>query len=185
MRNACAPSAVEQDMVMRPFVRFAALYAVVELAAFGLLVWAFGLGWALLVLAVTFMVGVVLSASQLKGLMGDRRLAMRRARRDPQRAVADGALVGLGSFLVFLPGLVSTAVGALMLAPPTRSAMRPLASTMISRGVLRGARAVNMEQAVDRFTGPGRGDVIDGEVLSEVRGYQPVVRTAVLRRGGI
>ena len=143
------------------------MYALVELTAFALLVWAFGLGWALLIVAATFMVGVVLAASGLKGQVG----AMRRARRDPHGAVADGALVGAGSFLVFLPGVVSTAVGALMLAPPTRSAMRPMAAALVTRGVMRGMTAVNLDQFnLDRFTGgrPLRRDYIDGEVLGEV-----------------
>lgn len=147
---------------MRPFVRYAALYALLELTAFALLIWAFGVGWALLIVAATFMVGVLLAASGLKGQVG----AMRRARRNPHAAVADGALVGVGSVLVFLPGVVSTAVGALMLAPPTRSAMRPLATALVTRGVMRGMQAVNLEQ----FSGgrPLRRDYIDGEVLGEV-----------------
>lgn len=157
---------MSSSTVMRPFLRYAALYALVELTALALLIWAFGLGWALLVMAVTFMVGVVLAASGLKGQVG----AARRARRDPHGAVADGALVGVGSFLVFLPGVVSTAVGALMLAPPTRSAMRPMAAALVTRGVMRSVRAVNLDQYLDQFAGnqPPRRDYIDGEVLGEV-----------------
>ncbi|MCW1958608.1 MAG: FxsA family protein [Mycobacterium sp.] len=152
---------------MRPFARYAMLYALVELTAFALLVWAFGVGWALLVMAVVFMLGVVLAASGLKSQVG----AMRRARRDPHAAVADGALVGVGSVLVFLPGVVSSAVGALMLAPPTRSAMRPIAAALVTRGVMRGMRAVNFDRSnLDNLTGgrPLRRDYIDGEVLGEV-----------------
>ena len=56
---------------MRPFLRhparLAALYLLVELAAVVLLVRAVGWGWALLVLAVTFLVGAVLASTQLKG----------------------------------------------------------------------------------------------------------------------
>lgn len=167
-------------------VRYIALYALLELTAFALLVWAFGLGWTVLIMAVVFLVGMLLAASGLKDQVG----AVRRARRNPHAAVTDGVLVGLGSFLVFLPGIVSTAVGALMLARTTRTAMRPVAATMVSRGVMRGARAVNLEQIVDKYAGnrPVRGDYIDGEVLSEVRhgqGYRPVTRTAIARRVGI
>lgn len=165
--------------------RYAALYALLELTAFALLVWAFGLGWTVLIMAAVFGIGLLLAASGLKGQVG----ALRRARRNPQAAMTDGVLVGLGSFLVFLPGIVSTAIGALMLAPPTRTAMRPLAATMVNRGVVRGARAVNMEQFVNKYTGNRsvRGDYIDGEVLSEVRhgqGYRPAARPAIARRVG-
>lgn len=164
--------------LIRPLARYAAFYAAVELAAFVLLVWAFGLGWTLLILAVTFMVGVLLAASGLKAQFSGRLGAMRRARRDPHRAVTDGALVAAGSFLVFLPGVVSTAVGALMLAPPTRTAMRPLAASIVNRGIVRGVRAVNVDQYLadqylagqHRFAAarPVRRDYIDGEVLGEV-----------------
>ena len=165
----------------RPFLRYAALYVLIEVAAFALLVWALGLGWALLVVAVTFAVGVLLAASQLKGQVA----AVRRARRNPQGAVTDGVLVGLGSGLVLLPGVVSTAVGALILAPPTRSAMRPLASTMLTRGVARRVGAVNIDQFIGPFAGPimgtqpSRGDYIDGEVVGEFEG------TAITRRGDL
>ena len=145
---------------MRPFARYVTLYAVVELTALALMIWAFGLGWALLIMAVAFMVGVVLAAAGLKGQVA----AVRRARRDPHAAVAEGALVGVGSFLVFLPGVVSTAVGALILAPPTRSAMRPMATALVTRGVMRSMRAVNLDQ----FNRPLRRDYIDGEVLDDV-----------------
>lgn len=151
-------------MVIRPLLRYAALYAAVELAAVVLLVWAFGVGWTLLVLAVTFLAGLVLAASQWKSQVG----ALRRAGSDPHGAVADGVLVGLGSFLVFVPGVVSTALGALMLAPPTRAAMRPVAATLVSRGVMRGVSAMNLRV--------GRGDYIDGEVIDE-----PVHRRTLTR----
>ena len=153
-------------------MRYAALYVLVELAAFALLVWAVGLGWALLVLAAAFVAGVLLAASQLKGQIA----AVRQARRTPQGAVTDGVLVGFGSALVLLPGIVSTAAGALMLAPPTRSAMRPIATTMLTRGVTRRVGAVNIDQFLGptRFSGPyGRGDYIDGEVVGE--GTDPTV----------
>ena len=164
-------------MLMRPLLRYAALYAAVELAAVILLAWTIGLGWTLVMLAATFMVGVVLAASQLKGQVG----SIRRARANPQGAAADGVLVGLGSFLVFLPGVVSTAAGAVMLAPPTRAAMRPLAATMLNRVVLRGVGALNLDEVVNRV---GRGDYIDGEVIGEPI-YRPgAARAAIARRAG-
>jgi UPF0716 protein FxsA len=153
------------------------------LAAVILLTWAIGLGWTLVALAATFMVGVVLAASQLKGQVG----SIRRARTNPQGAVADGVLVGLGSFLVFLPGVVSTAAGVLMLAPPTRAAMRPLAATVLSRGVLRGVGALNLDQVVNR-AGRGPyvdGQVIDGEVIGEPVHRPGAARAAIARRAGM
>lgn len=162
---------------MRPLLRYAALYALVEAAAVVLLIWAFGLGWTLVVVAATFMAGVLLAASQVKGQF----VAARRARSNPETAVADGMLVGLGSFLVFMPGVVSTAAGALMLAPPTRGAMRPVAATMLTRGVVRRLGSFSMTSTPNAGARAGRGDyidgeVIDGDVLRDVSGQLPARR---------
>lgn len=180
-------------MVTRQFLRsparYVGLYALVELAALALLVWAVGLGWTLVVVAATFMAGVLLAASQFRGQLA----AARRAGADPRAAVTDGVLVTLGSFLVFLPGLVSTAAGILMLAPPTRSGMRPLATAMLTRGVSRRLAGLSWTAGTVWTAGPnpgpyvgspyadapyahwhhpntgaGRGDYIDGEVIGEV-----------------
>jgi len=169
---------------MRPFLRYAALYALVELAAVALLIWAVGLGWTMVVLAAVFLTGVLLAVTQLKDQVAGSRLLLRQARRNPHGAAADGVLIGLGSFLVLLPGVVSTAVGALMLVPATRSSMRPLAASMVSRGVVvvRGARAVNLDQFLGSSPRVRRGDYIEGEVLPDAAAPRPA-RTAILRRG--
>ena len=124
-----------------------------------LLIWAVGLGWALVVLAATFLVGVLLAASQVRGAVTSlkgRKPAGRGHRRRAGR---------LGSFLVFVPGIVTTAAGALMLAPPTRGAMRPLARTMLTRGLV---GRINLDRR------PRRTDYIDGEVIdAEVTGELP------------
>jgi len=171
-------------MVIRPLLRYVALYAAVELAAVALLIWAVGLGWTMVVLAVTFLVGMVLAASQVKGQVG----AIRKARVNPKGAMTDGVLVGLGSLLVFLPGLVTTAAGALMLAPPTRAAMRPLATTLLGRGVVRGVSAMNLDSLADlgSFSNRvGRGDYIDGEVIGEPVHRTVPARPAIVRRAGL
>lgn len=148
-------------MVMRPFLRYTALYAVIELVAAALLIWSLGLGWTLVLLAATFMLGVLISAAQVKGQVS----AGRAGRRTPQDAVADGVLVGLGSFLVFLPGIVTTAAGALILAPPTRAVMRPAAQGLLSRGLLRGLPTWEMGRTAMAAT--RRTDYIDGEVIED------------------
>lgn len=144
---------------MRQFLRYAALYALIELAAVALLVWAFGLGWAIVVLAAAFVVGAMMAATQVKAQVAA-------VRGNPRNAAADGALVGLGAFLVFLPGVVSTAAGALLLAPPTRGAMRPLAAGFLARGINRRIGTFN-----PRTVNPGnRRDYIDAEVIDVVDG---------------
>jgi UPF0716 protein FxsA len=142
-------------MVMRTFF----LYAVVEFAVLAALTWSLGLGWTLLILLATSVVGVALAGSQVKRQI----LRLQRTRTDPQGAVADSMLVALGTVLVFIPGLVSTALGALMLLPPTRSVVRPLAGMVLSRGIARRVAVVNLTAPGY----PGRGDYIDGEVVED------------------
>lgn len=133
-------------MLMRYFL----LYVIVEMAVIVALAATIGVGWTLLALVGAFVVGLALAGSQLR-----RQLAtLRRGTTNPGAQVTDSALVALGTVLVFIPGLVTTAVGLLMLVPLTRSAVRPLAAGLAARGV---ARHVT-------FLSPRR-DYIDGEVI--------------------
>lgn len=161
-------------MVMRTFL----VYALVELAVLAALTWSIGLGWTLLVLLATSVVSVALAGSQVK-----RQIArLQRTRTNAQGAVADGMLVALGTFLVFIPGLVTTALGALMLLPPTRSAVRPLAGILLTRGIARRVSVVNLT-APGRMYSPPRytGDYIDGEVIDD-QGYGRIHDANIVRR---
>jgi UPF0716 protein FxsA len=150
-------------------VRLFFLYIVVELAVVIALASTIGLGWTLLAVLGTFVLGIALAGSQLR-----RQLAkLRRGVGDPQGAVTDSVLVALGTLLVFIPGLVTTAVGSLMLLPPTRAAVRPLAGALAARGIARQMTildlgGVNLGRVhPGGVTAPptGHGDYIDGEVL--------------------
>jgi UPF0716 protein FxsA len=134
------------------------LYVVVELVAAAALFWAVGPGWAVAVLLATLLLGLLLVGSQFRRQVA----ALRTARGNPEGAVADGLLVGLGGALMLIPGLVSSALGALMLLPPTRSAVRPIAAAMLTRGVTRRMGAMNLGSV---FPGGARGGFIDGEVV--------------------
>lgn len=153
-------------MVMRMFL----IYVLVEMAVIVGLTAAIGFGWTLLALIGTFLLGVVLAGSQLR-----RQLAkLQQGMKDPQGAVTDSALVALGSVLIFVPGLVTTVAGLLMLAPPTRAVMRPLAGLVAARGLARQVTFVNLGGAPGARA-PGRGQYIDGEVI-DVHDDVPVDR---------
>jgi UPF0716 protein FxsA len=150
-------------MVMRLFL----LYAIVELAVVVALASTIGFGWTVLLVVGTFLAGLVLAGSQVR-----RQLArLQRGLNDPapKGAVTDGALVALGTVLVFIPGLVTTVAGLLMLLPPTRAAVRPLAGALAARGLARRVAFINVGAPVNLGapgpTGRGRGDYIDGEVI--------------------
>jgi UPF0716 protein FxsA len=148
-------------MVSRLFL----VYVVVELAVVVTLASTIGLGWTLLLLLGTFAAGMALAGSQLK-----RQLTRLRSGLATQqsRVASDGALVALGTVLVVVPGLVTTAAGLLLLLPPTRAAARPVLTAMAVRGIGRRAPLITVTTVgADRFASAPRPrpDYIDGEVI--------------------
>jgi UPF0716 protein FxsA len=143
-------------MAMRLFV----LYAVIEMAAIVALVATIGFGWTIVALLATWLVGVSLAGSQVKRHI--RRLQAGLNARTVQGAAADSVLVALGTVLVVIPGLASSALGALLLLPPTRAAARPLVTAMAARRM----PLITVAGAAASTT--GRGDYIDGEVVDVV-----------------
>jgi UPF0716 protein FxsA len=147
-------------------VRLFVIYAVVELTVVIALASTIGFGWTLLLLLATFVVGLALAGSQVNRQVR----SLRSGVTTPQGAITDGALIALGTVMVALPGLVTTLAGMLMLLPPTRAAMRPLAGFVAARGIARRMwvvdSVVNAGGGVSGGTPPaGRGDYIDGEVI--------------------
>jgi UPF0716 protein FxsA len=143
-------------MVTRLFL----VYALTELTVLVALTSVIGFGWTLLVLLATFAAGVVVAGAQ-----AGRQLTRLRAGLITSRgAVTDGALVALGTIMVAVPGLVSTAAGVLLLLP-TRVLARPLLTAVAAKtlqGLGRGAPVVTAPGA---YPAGGRGDFIDGEVI--------------------
>ncbi|HWS92328.1 MAG TPA: FxsA family protein, partial [Mycobacterium sp.] len=98
--------------------RLLLIYAVVELAAVIALASTIGFGWTVLVLLATFLIGwgvlAPMAGSHLIRQIGQLRSGLT----EPRSAVSDGALVTLATALVLVPGLVTTALGLLLLVPP-------------------------------------------------------------------
>jgi UPF0716 protein FxsA len=162
-------------MVMRWFL----VYVVVELAAVVALASTIGIGWTALLLLATFAIGLVLAGSQVKRHI--RRL--RNGFDNPQGVLTDSALIGLGTLLVVIPGLVTSALGLLLLSPPTRAAARPVLSLLVARRVpLIGAAAAAARPystaGSRRYDTAGHGDYIDGEVIDVVDVEPPALPRA-------
>src|SRR5882757_3701891 len=150
-------------MAMRLFL----IYTLVELAVIVALTWTIGFGWTVLLLLGTFVVGLALAGSQVKRHI--RRLPSGLTATTIQGAAADSVLVALGTVLVVIPGLASSALGALLLLPPTRAAARPLVTAMAARRVpLVVTGAGSAAAAGWGYDAAGRGDYIDGEVVDVV-----------------
>ncbi len=140
-------------MAMRLFL----VYVLVELAVVVALVSTIGFGWTFLLVLGTFALGLALAGSQAKRQI--QRLQAGLA--SPQGAVSDGALVALGTVLTVVPGLVTSALGLLLLLPPTRVAARPAVAALAARGLNRMPLIVTTAGVRP----PARGDYIDGEVI--------------------
>ena len=150
-------------MAMRLFL----MYLVVELAVIVALASTIGVGWTVLALLGTFVVGLALAGSQVKRHL--RRLQSGLTAATVQGAAADSVLVALGTVLVVIPGLASSVVGALLLLPPTRAAARPLVTAMAARRMPIVAAAAGTGAAAGwGYDAAGRGDYIDGEVVDVV-----------------
>ncbi|MCW2734136.1 MAG: protein affecting phage exclusion by the plasmid [Mycobacterium sp.] len=141
-------------MAMRLFL----VYVLVELAVVVALVSAIGFGWTFLLVVGTFAVGLALAGSQVKRQIQRLRTGLASS----QGAVSDGALVALGTVLTVVPGLVTSALGLLLLLPPTRAAARPAVTALAARRLGRMPLIVTTAGSAYR---PTRGDYIDGEVI--------------------
>ncbi|WP_137724162.1 FxsA family protein [Prescottella subtropica] len=137
------------------------LYVVVEV---GVLIWVgsvIGVLWTVLLLIAGSAIGMILVKSQWRAVMDGFRRATR-GEASPAGAVADGAMVAAGSVLMFVPGLVTSLLGLLMLAPPTRWALRPVAVALAGRKATVTMAGMEFASRTARTRG---GDVIDGEVV--------------------
>jgi UPF0716 protein FxsA len=124
----------------------AELFVIVKVAE------AIGVLDTIVLLVVTWPIGSWAIRSQ--GRQAWRRLATAIAeRRTPAREVVDGALILVGGGLMMLPGLITDALGALLLLPPTRALLR--------LAVLRNLQSKAMVQAVRFTTGPRRPHDVD------------------------
>jgi UPF0716 protein FxsA len=140
-------------------MRLFLVYVLVELAVVVGLVSTIGFGWTALLVVGTFALGLALAGSQVKRQV--QRLQSGLA--SPQGAVSDGALVALGTVLTVVPGLVTSALGLLLLLPPTRAAARPAVTALAARGL--GRMPLIVTTAGTGLRRQGRGEYIDGEVI--------------------
>jgi len=171
------------------------IYAMVELAAIIALVSTIGWGWTLLALLAALLLGWGLLAPMASSHLVRRIGQLRSGLTEPGRghrplagdAMSDGALVTLATVLVLIPGLVTTALGSLLLVPPIRKVAGPGLTAIGVRGL---RRRVPLITDVTLFeTDSRRGyrddgrDYIDGEVV-DVRDFaSPALPTDSVRGG--
>jgi UPF0716 protein FxsA len=128
-----------------------------------------GLGWTVLLLLLSAVVGSWLVRREGRRAWNAFSTALA-AGRPPAREVADGALVLTGGVLMVVPGFLTDVIGLLCLLPPTRSFMRRLLTARLTRRMLgTSVRTVRSRRGPGRpYDPPGPAPsgtrVIDGEV---------------------
>ncbi|MDE1669453.1 FxsA family protein [Nocardia gipuzkoensis] len=137
------------------------LYVVVEVAALVAVGQLIGVLPTVLVLIAGSAAGMLLVGAQGRRVFEQFRRAAR-GEVAPGTAVADGALVAAGGVLMFVPGLVTSLFGLLLLLPPTRSLLRPLVMAFAARR-FRGLAAA----APYRGVVVDAGSVVDGVVVGQ------------------
>ncbi len=138
-----------------------AAYVLIEVAAFAVLVWWLGFGWAVLAMIAALAIAVLM----LRRTAGDvlRRLGSALEGDGPAGpALVDTALLASSVVLLAVPGVITTAAGMLLLTRPGRAVVRPVATYV---GAKRIARFVDRSVFATAFTGPGFGPVVDGVVV--------------------
>jgi UPF0716 protein FxsA len=143
------------------------LYVVVEIAALVGVAHLIGVIPTILLLIAGSAAGMMLIRSQGRRVFEQFRRAGR-GEIAPGAAVADGALVAAGGFLMFFPGLVTLLVGLLLLLPPTRFLVRPVVAAFATRRIGRLADAMPYRGVIiDGDDIVNRDDVVDGVVVTE------------------
>jgi UPF0716 protein FxsA len=146
-------------------------YAVVELIVLIGLAATIGVGWTLLVLLATFVLGLVLWAPLAGWQLSSQIAQLRLGLREPRVALSDGAVVALASGLILVPGLATTALGLLLLVPPIRAAARP-GLTAIAMRRFQWQVPLSTDTAAG---GADRRDFIDGEVIDVIDVEPPIL----------
>lgn len=140
---------------------FVALYVLAELITALVAIKVIGLGWTVLLFVASTMLGLALVRSQWSKI-GQSLRRVRAGVADPMNTVTDTAMIAAGSVLVLVPGLLTTALGLVMLSP-ARALLRPLVVLIAGR---RMPVVVTVGAAGRQFRrSPGGSEVIDGEVI--------------------
>ncbi|GHJ46828.1 hypothetical protein Cs7R123_41700 [Catellatospora sp. TT07R-123] len=114
------------------------LVGAVEFLIFLWLASQIGAGWALLLVAVLSILGIVLMRRE--GMAAWRRLRAARQGGDPRGEQALDAVVGLvAALLLIIPGLLTAVVGLLLLIPPVRRLVRSRARAATEKRIPAGA----------------------------------------------
>ena len=140
------------------------LLPVVEIVLLVMVGKAIGVAWTLLLLVVMAVLGAWLARRETGRTIRALQESMRSGRM-PTDEATDAIIVMVGGFMLLLPGFLTDVVGVLLVLPFTRPGARRLLQTVVAARVLGAVGGAPGGAGRQRATG-GRGDVIEGEVVS-------------------
>lgn len=151
--------------VLRRFLLFILIGPIVELVVIVLVAKRLGVLTTLLLVAVTSVIGFFLIRSEGIAALRDVQRDVRRGT-PPSLGLMNGVLRVLGAVFLALPGLISSVVGLLLLIPPIRRVVAPLAVARLAVKASAAASRIRVGGViVDGFGARGRstgGDQMDG-----------------------
>ncbi|MFW0785742.1 FxsA family protein [Gordonia sp. CPCC 206044] len=136
-------------------------YLAIEIGAFVAMAHFLGFAWAVLITLFAVFAGFVLLQRQGRKVFGELQKASRNEV-DPRGPLTDTALLAASSLLMVIPGVVSTVLGLVLLAPPVRRVLRPV---VVAAGAKRFAASMDRVGVYATRGMYGRGTVIDGTVV--------------------
>ena len=116
-----------------------------------------GLGWTLLIVVITAVLGTALLRRQGRGVLMQLQRSLGELN-DPTEPLAHGAMIILAGALLLTPGFFTDTVGFLLMVPKVReAAFRWIRQRMVVTS------STSFRGTVHRDRGTSRGPVIDGE----------------------
>ncbi|WP_185984179.1 FxsA family protein [Aureimonas mangrovi] len=116
-----------------------------------------GVGWTLLLIVASMLVGILLVRRQSFSTLQAAR-AQARAGNVPAREMAHGAMIVFAGILLILPGFITDVLGLLLMVPPIRDLVWGWLSRRVVVTSVRGGPATASRGSP---RGPSRGGVVD------------------------
>jgi len=157
-------------------VRWILLALIVTPFAEGLILWQIGsrlgLGWTLLLLVASGLIGAFMARREGLRVIGSYREALRTGRM-PEEGIIDGLLVLVGGGLLAFPGLITDVAGVALLIPWTRriaaERIRQLVARKVEEGFVKvasfGSFPLAMNEEDDGWEPPFVEREVHGEVI--------------------
>ncbi|MEE4025717.1 FxsA family protein [Gordonia sp. PKS22-38] len=136
-------------------------YFAIEIGAFVAMAHFLGLGWAVLITLAAVVAGFALLQQQGRKVFAELGRASRNEV-DPRGPLTDTALLAAATLLMVVPGIVSTAVGLLLLAPPVRRGLRPVVAAAGAKSFAASMNRAGLYASGIYVRG---GTVVDGTVV--------------------